>query len=143
MSKKTDTPDTITYEIVVNPPPVFNPNTGKFELPAAYSTPGYVKYYERVTVQENRATTNDPKLALEFLDSGATVTPDPRPLLQEQYAVELEKEAEGNMQRLAELAKYVNTTNEWRKAHNLQPLTVKAPEVPRGISALYTTLPQR
>jgi hypothetical protein len=95
-----------------------------------------VKYHEKLTILEGHAETADIHTALELADMGAVVTPDPRPVWQEQYAAELQAEAEGNPARLWELARYVNETNAWRASHNLKPLSIEAPKVSRPVSAL-------
>jgi uncharacterized protein YkwD len=95
-----------------------------------------VKYHEQLRINDGQGQTQDLQIALELVDMGAIVTPDPRPLVQENYAKALEAEALANPMRLWELRKYVDETNAWRKAHNLQPLSVKAPEVGQPVSAL-------
>ncbi len=142
MAKPTNEETATIYQIEIQPQKIFNKSTGEWEVPKVYSSPEWVKYHEKVRVMEGTAQTDDPLIALEFIESGANVTPDPRPLLQEKAAIELEADALSNPARLAELAKYVNQTNEWRAKHGVKPLSVKAPDVPRAISALIMPVQQ-
>lgn len=120
-----------TYHIVIEQQKHFNTSTGLWELRDVYSTPPYVKYHQKLIIQNGEAETTDPEIALELLDAGAQVTPDPRPYLQEKFAQELEIIANAEPLRLRELAKYVTETNAWRKANGFEPLSVVAPEVPK------------
>lgn len=139
MAKNSDTTTAnqpLVFKIEIPPIKNWNKDRGEYDPPTIYSTPSWVKYHEKMIVLDGQATTTDIAIALELVDMGATVTPDPRPLWQEQYAKQLETEVQTNPVRSWELSKYVNETNEWRAAHNLPPLSVKAPEVGRPMSAL-------
>ena len=142
MAKVTEASAPVVFNIEIPAIPNFNKDTGKFDPPTFYSTPAWVKYHERLIVHEGKASTQDIQIAMELVDTGATVTPDPRPIWQEHYAAELKAEAETNPMRAWELAKYVNETNEWRTAHGLKPLTVEAPQVGRPMSALVMGMQQ-
>lgn len=130
----------IRYHINVPQKRIFNRDNGEYEILPAYSTPVWVKYHETMRIVEGQADTEDISIALELLEMGAEVTPDPRPLAQERHAQDLKASAGGNMSRLQELARYVNETNEWRAEHGFDPLTVTAPDVPMAVSALLTTV---
>ncbi len=133
----------ITYKINFPQRRWWDKENGEWQPVPLYSPPPWVKYHETLRIMEGQGHTEDIAVALDMIDMGAEVTPDPRPLWQETYAQTLQAEAGGNMSRLQELAKYVNETNEWRAKHNLKPLTVIAPDVPRGISALLTAVQQQ
>lgn len=130
------------YSIEIPQIKKFNRSTGEWELRPKYTTPQWVRYYEKMTVVDGHGTTNDPYLALEMLDDGATVTPDPRPLLQEQHAAWLKEASDGNPLRLAELAQFLNDTNKWRAAHGMKALDMPVPQVPRAMSALVMPIAQ-
>lgn len=130
------------YKIEIPPIKNWNKERGEWDEPTVYSTPAWVKYHGKLAILEGRAETTDIQIALDLVDMGANVTPDPRPLAQEQYAKNLEIDVQTNPVRAWELAKYVNETNEWRAAHGLQPLSVKAPEVGRPMSALVMGMQQ-
>lgn len=141
MAKTADNQPTV-YKIEIPPIKNWNKDRGEWDEPTIYSTPAWVKYHGKLMIQSGQAQTDDILIALDMVDMGATVTPDPRPLFQEQYAKQMELEVATNPVRAWELAKYVNETNEWRKEHNLQPLSVKAPEVGRPMSALVMGMQQ-
>jgi hypothetical protein len=132
----------VTYQITVPQIKKWNKDNGEWELLPPYTPPAWVKYHDKLRIMEGRGQTDDIGIALELVEMGAEVTPDPRPLWQEEYAQELERAAGTNMSRLQELAKYVNTTNEWRAEHHVAPLSVTAPNVPLAVSALLTAVQQ-
>lgn len=130
------------YQVEIPEVKKFNKSTGEWELQPRYNTPQWVRYFEKMTITDGRGTTTDAYLALEMLDDGAKVTPDPRPFLQEQHAQWLKAEADGNPLRLAELAQFLRETNAWRAAHNLPAIDIPIPQVPRAVSALVMPLAQ-
>lgn len=134
--------EVVTYNITIEPQRYFNPSTGLWEIKKPYTTPEWVRYGEEVSIQNGKASTQNPIIALELLDSGAIVEPDPRPLLQEQHAAALQIEGQTNPLKLQELARYVNETNVWRKEHGFDPLSIQAPSVPTPVSALLIPVAQ-
>lgn len=145
MATKTEQPvieQPTKFKISVPPKPNFNKDTGKFDPPTVYNTPAWVKYHEKVRILDGEGETEDIQTALELVDMGAVVTPDPRPFWQEQYAAELKAEIETNPMRAWELTKYVNETNAWRKERGLKPLSVESPNVGRPMSALVMGMQQ-
>lgn len=139
-TSKTNEP--IIFNIEIPPQKIWDKDNGEWLPPKPYSTPAWVKYHEKLPVMDGRATTQDIQIAMELVDMGATVTPDPRGIVQENYAQALKAEADAQPTRAWELAKYINETNEWRARHNLPPLSVKAPEVGRPVSALVMGIQQ-
>jgi hypothetical protein len=129
----------LVFNIVLPEQKVWNKDEGRWEKPILYSTPAWVKYHGVLPVLDGHTVTDDIKIAMELMDMGATVTPDPRPIMQERYAASLKAEAENNPVRLWELAKYVNETNAWRAEHGVKPLSIEAPNVGRPVSALVMT----
>jgi hypothetical protein len=132
----TKTNEPLVFNIEVPAQKIWDKDNGEWLPPKPYSTPAWVKYHEVLRINDGHAQTQDLQIAMELVDMGAIVTPDPRPIAQEQYAQALKLETETNPIRLYELAKYVTETNEWRARHGVQPLSVKAPEVGRPVSAL-------
>lgn len=130
------------YQVEIPEVKKFNKSTGEWEIQPRYNTPQWVRYYEKMTITDGRGTTTDAYLALEMLDDGANVTPDPRPILQDKHAQWLKAEADGNPLRLAELAQFLRETNAWRAAHNLPAIDMPIPQVPRAVSALVMPLAQ-
>lgn len=130
------------YQVEIPEVKKFNKSTGEWELQPRYNTPQWVRYFEKMTITDGRGTTTDAYLALEMLDDGANVTPDPRPILQDKHAQWLKAEADGNPLRLAELAQFLRETNAWRAAHNLPAIDIPIPQVPRAVSALVMPLAQ-
>lgn len=130
------------YQVEIPEVKKFNKSTGEWEIQPRYNTPQWVRYYEKMTITDGRGTTTDAYLALEMLDDGANVTPDPRPILQDKHAQWLKAEADGNPLRLAELAQFLRETNAWRAAHNLPAIDIPIPQVPRAVSALVMPLAQ-
>jgi hypothetical protein len=130
IQEQTEPEDTgpVVYKIETKEQKDWNKDEGRWEFREPYSSPAYVKYGGKVSVRERYAETEDPEIALEFLDGGATVTPDPRPVLQEKHALELLAEYEVDKIRGYELNKYVRSTNDWRKAHGFPPLSIPMPE---------------
>lgn len=132
----------ITFNIEIPPIKNWDKDNGVWLPPTYYSTPAWVKFHGVLPILDGRTTTQDIQIALELVDMGANVTPDPRPIWQEQYAQALELEVKTNPIKAWELSKYVNETNAWREQRNLPPLTVKAPEVGRPVSALVMGMNQ-
>lgn len=130
------------YQVEIPEVKKFNKSTGEWEIQPRYNTPQWVRYYEKMTITDGRGTTTDAYLALEMLDDGANVTPDPRPILQDKHAQWLKAEADGNPLRLAELAQFLREANAWRAAHNLPAIDIPIPQVPRAVSALVMPLAQ-
>lgn len=83
--------DTITYKIVAPKQVRFNQSTGKYEDIPPYSSGKDTVF--GLQVIHGKASTTDPKVAIEFLDMGYTVEPDPRPVLQEEWTKRLERDA--------------------------------------------------
>lgn len=130
------------YQIEVPERKIFNKSTGEWEIQPLYNTPRWVRYYGKMSITDGRGTTTDPYLALEMLDDGVSVTPDPRPMLQDKHAHWLKAEADGNPMRLAELAQFLREANAWRAAHNLPAIDIPVPQVPRAVSALMFPVAQ-
>lgn len=139
--KKAEQAETI-YNIEIPQTKIFNKSTGEWDLQPRYNTPQWVRYHETLSLVDGKGTTADPYVALELLDMGASVTPDPRPLLQEKHAQWLKQESDANPLKLAELAQFLNESNAWRAAHGVKPIDIPVPQVPRAVSALVMPIAQ-
>lgn len=137
MAKAADNQATV-YKIEIPPIKNWNKERGEWDAPTIYSTPAWVKYHEKLSILDGVAQTADILIAMELVDMGATVTPDPRPVLQEQRAQELLAEMEISPTGAYELSRFVNETNAWRAEHGYPKLSVEAPKVSRPLSALVT-----
>lgn len=121
--------DKIVYQIEVKRPVVFNPVSGLHEEQKAYNSPAW-NAEGAPSFRDGKATTENPVAAMEWIEAGAEVTPDPRPLLQEKTLKQLEKlaadDVDGEMRARSQLEVYLQEVNEWRAAHGVELLPVPA-----------------
>lgn len=104
------TEDVTTYIIKAQQQSFFNRETGERELVAPYTGKVW-----GVQILDGRGETSDPKIALEFLDMGYDVTPDPRPAVQDAAIAALK----GNEDREKEYDRLRRDVATWRKAHGI------------------------